>query len=162
MDALSSQFSGNFKSLTSEVLGNRQQNQLESFKNSLPEKSLEQIEETAKDFEAVFLTQMLKPMFQELEVEPPFGGGHSEKVFRGLLIDEFGKEFAKRGGIGLADMVKKEMIEMQARMMKQQEDGSLKAPIQAYNEAKDAVSTKADGTETPTEIKEGGYHETQQ
>ncbi|MGE4312946.1 MAG: rod-binding protein [Pseudobdellovibrionaceae bacterium] len=67
----------------------------------------------AQDFEAVFLTEMLKPMFEGLEVDSTFGGGKGEEVFRGFMLDEYGKEFARRGGVGLASHIKDALIQMQ-------------------------------------------------
>ena len=33
-------------------------------------------DKTAKDFESMFMSQMLQPMFEGLGVDPTFGGGH--------------------------------------------------------------------------------------
>lgn len=71
------------------------------------------VTKAAKDFEAVFLTEMLKPMFEGIEVDDRFGGGKGEEVFRGFMLEEYGKEFARRGGIGLADHIKEAMLKMQ-------------------------------------------------
>ena len=69
--------------------------------------------QAAEDFEAFFLSQMVQPMFSELDAEEPFGGGQAEKMWRSLQVDELGKAFAKNGGVGIADMVFREMIKMQ-------------------------------------------------
>lgn len=69
---------------------------------------------TAQEFEATFLAQMLRPMFEGLSTEAPFGGGHAEETWRGFLIDEMGKQISRAGGIGLADQVMAEMIRMQS------------------------------------------------
>ncbi len=79
----------------------------------LTEKEYKKIEATANDFEAVFITEMLKPMFEMVEVDPIFGGGKGEEVFRDFQLNEYGKMIAKQGGIGLADDVKAQMIHMQ-------------------------------------------------
>ncbi len=76
----------------------------------------QQIEEKAKEFEAVFLTEMLKPMFENIETNGIFGGGHAEKVYRSMMVKEYGDIITEAGGIGIAEIVKKEMIEMQARI----------------------------------------------
>jgi Rod binding domain-containing protein len=68
--------------------------------------------EVAESFEAVFITQMLKPMFENLG-KGPFGGGKGEEVYKTLLIDEYGKAIASRGGIGIADAVFGEIIKLQ-------------------------------------------------
>ncbi len=78
-------------------------------------KNIAEIEETAKEFEAVFLAQMLAPMFDGLETAAPFGGGHAEEVYRSLLINEYGRQVAAGGGIGIADAVKDYMISVQAQ-----------------------------------------------
>jgi len=74
---------------------------------------LEEAKEAAQDFEAVFLAQMLQPMFEGLGSDGIFGGGHAEKIHRSLLVQEYGKEIAKQGGVGLADQVLKEIVRLQ-------------------------------------------------
>ena len=61
------------------------------------------MEATAQDFESVFISQMLKPMFESVDVDPMFGGGNAEDVFRGLLVQEYGKNLAEGGGLGFKD-----------------------------------------------------------
>jgi Rod binding domain-containing protein len=70
-------------------------------------------EKVAQDFEAFFLAQVLQPMFASIDVEPPFGGGSAEEVWRSMMVDEMGRAMAKAGGIGLAAQVKREMLRMQ-------------------------------------------------
>lgn len=74
---------------------------------------LHKFKQTAQDFEAVFISEMLRPMFENIEPSSPFGGGSGEKIYRDMQIDEYGKAIAKSGGIGLADNVMREMIKMQ-------------------------------------------------
>lgn len=69
--------------------------------------------ETALEFEAAFLTQMLKPMFDGLSTEAPFGGGHAEETWRGFMVEAMAKQTVSAGGIGLADQVVAQMIRMQ-------------------------------------------------
>ena len=69
--------------------------------------------ETAQAFEASFLSQMLKPMFEGLDTEGTFGGGEAEATWRSFLVDAMAKQTAKAGGIGLADDVMAEMMKMQ-------------------------------------------------
>lgn len=72
-----------------------------------------QIDRAAQEFEAMFVAEMMKPMFEGLEVDPMFGGGRGEEVFRGLLLQEYGKVMAATGTLGIADAVRRQMIEMQ-------------------------------------------------
>lgn len=74
---------------------------------------LAKVRKAAEDFEAVFLSQMLKPMFEGIKASEPFGGGAAEDMWRSLMVDEYGKSISKAGGIGLADAVMTEMLKMQ-------------------------------------------------
>jgi Rod binding domain-containing protein len=76
-------------------------------------KELKVIDETAKEFEALFVTEMMKPMFEGIETDGLFGGGKGEEVFSGFLLQEYGKLTSQTGGLGIADMVKAAMIQMQ-------------------------------------------------
>lgn len=67
----------------------------------------------AKEFEAAFLGQMLQPMFTATDAEAPFGGGQAESTYRPMLINEYANALSKRGGIGVADAVLREMVRMQ-------------------------------------------------
>ena len=87
--------------------------QAEMMQNAGKIRNYGEIEQAAKEFEAVFLSEMLKPMFEGLEPDPMFGGGHGEKVFQGMMIQEYGKTMAEQGGIGLAEHVKTELIKLQ-------------------------------------------------
>ena len=69
--------------------------------------------ETAEAFEASFLSQMLKPMFEGLDTEGTFGGGEAEATWRSFLVDAMARQTAKAGGVGLADNVMAEMMKMQ-------------------------------------------------
>ena len=74
---------------------------------------LQKAEEAAQEFEAVFLAEMLKPMFEGIKHDGMFGGGKGEEIFHGMMVQEYGKMFAQTGGIGIADEVKATMIRMQ-------------------------------------------------
>ena len=67
----------------------------------------------AENFEAMFLAQMLAPMFETLETDGPFGGGSAEKIYRGFMVQEFGKVVARAGGVGIADRVASELLKLQ-------------------------------------------------
>jgi Rod binding domain-containing protein len=73
----------------------------------------ERAREVAKDFEAVFLSQYIGFMFQGVQTDGMFGGGTGEDIFRSLLIQEYGRLVADRGGIGIADAVLSQMLRMQ-------------------------------------------------
>ncbi len=71
------------------------------------------LRETAEAFEASFLAQMLKPMFEGLKTDGMFGGGQGEETWRSFMIEAMAKQTVKAGGIGLADQVVAQMLKMQ-------------------------------------------------
>ncbi|MCK5546369.1 MAG: rod-binding protein [Rhodospirillaceae bacterium] len=75
--------------------------------------NIEAMQKTAKEFEAMYISQMMRPMFEGSEAEAPFGGGQGEKMWKSLQIDEYGKAISNAGGVGIADAVMREMIMLQ-------------------------------------------------
>ncbi len=71
------------------------------------------IGETAKAFEAQLVSMMLQPMFEGISTSGPFGGGEAESTYRSFMLDAFGKQMAKGGGIGVAAPVMREMLKLQ-------------------------------------------------
>lgn len=75
--------------------------------------NMKQLDETAKQFEAMFVSEMMSHMFEGLETDPMFGGGHGEEMFRSMLVQEYGKLAAQGPGLGISGQIKAMMIEMQ-------------------------------------------------
>jgi len=71
------------------------------------------VDKTASDFESMFMSQMLQPMFEGMPVDSTFGGGHGEELMRNLLVQEYGKIASKNGHFGIADAVKTQMMRAQ-------------------------------------------------
>jgi Rod binding domain-containing protein len=92
--------------------------------------------EAAESFESFFVGQMLEYMWQGVEVDPMFGGGHAEEMWRSMLNQEYGKHIVKSGGLGIANQVMTEMLKAQeARTATEQ------APTPTADEAAAADST---------------------
>ena len=72
-----------------------------------------QIEKTAKDFEASFLSVMLNEMFKDVGAQAPYSGGQGEAAFKSFMSDAMAKQMVRSGGVGLADTVGKEMLKLQ-------------------------------------------------
>ena len=70
----------------------------------------------AKDFEAMFMAQMVQPMFEGVEVNGLTGGGHGEEIMRGFMVQEYGKAVAQGNGSKLSDAIKSEILRLQAGM----------------------------------------------
>lgn len=67
------------------------------------------LQKTAREFEAMYLGQMLKPMFENLTAEAPFGGGLAEEFWRSFEVEEFSKALARAGGVGIAQSVYRQL-----------------------------------------------------
>ena len=67
----------------------------------------------AEDFEAFIITQMFEYMIVDVDTDGPFGGGPGERIFRSLLMQEYGAATAKQGGFGIADTIVRQMLATQ-------------------------------------------------
>ncbi len=67
----------------------------------------------SREFEQVFLANMLNQMFSGLSTEAPFGGGQAEETWRGMLVDRYADTIARSGGIGVADAVYRQLLQVQ-------------------------------------------------
>ncbi|OFX01503.1 MAG: hypothetical protein A3E78_06830 [Alphaproteobacteria bacterium RIFCSPHIGHO2_12_FULL_63_12] len=89
---------------------------LKSATRTAPPQAGEQkkIADAAMDFEAVFIAQMLAPLFSSVETPAIAGGGKAEEFFKSLLQESYAKAMAERGGFGIADHVKSTLINLQS------------------------------------------------
>ena len=70
--------------------------------------------QAARDFEAMAIGELLKPMFDTVDAaHSAFGGGEAEAAWRPMLVDAIGKQMAANGGIGLAVPVFNAMLRAQ-------------------------------------------------
>lgn len=83
------------------------------------------LERAAKEFESVFISEMMKPMFEGLETDGLFGGGQGEKIFRGIMLQEVGKVIASSDRVGIAPKIKDAMIRMQSEQTMRSQEGKV-------------------------------------
>lgn len=69
--------------------------------------------QAARDFEALFIGHMVEQMFGESIGEDLFGDKDTQEIYKGLLVEEYGRQIANSGGIGIAGYVKKELLKLQ-------------------------------------------------
>ena len=74
------------------------------------EKGKAAAKKVAREFEAMFVGMMLKSMRETVGEDKLTGGGHGEEVYRSLLDQEYAKGIAERGGLGLAQMIEKQLV----------------------------------------------------
>jgi Rod binding domain-containing protein len=70
---------------------------------------------TATDFEAMFLNSMFSEMTSNLKGEGPFGDTPGTGVWRSMLTEQYSKNFAKAGGVGISSEVFRTLILQQAK-----------------------------------------------
>lgn len=102
---------------------------IQNLKNSLPTQTpnraaeLDQkLRDAAQMYEEQFLQEMTKAMRSTISESGLIKTNQAEKIFKEQLDGQYTKEWAKQGGIGLADMVYKQMMEQHGVRM------GLKAP----------------------------------
>ena len=89
-----------------------------SIKNMSPEKA----DAVSKDFESLFISQMVQQMFGESSGSEAFGSEDTDEVYKGLMVQEYGKIIQKNGGIGIASNIYKELTgSTKTELLKQQE-----------------------------------------
>ncbi len=70
---------------------------------------------TADSFESVFLQNMTDSMMSGLSEEGPLGGGQGGGAWRGFLTEEVAKSMSRKGTLGIAPQVYREMLKLQER-----------------------------------------------
>jgi len=71
------------------------------------------IDKVAEDFEAFFAGSYFEQMFSGIQPDPITGGGEGESMFRSLMIQEYGKAVARQHVLGIADVVKRQLLQLQ-------------------------------------------------
>jgi Rod binding domain-containing protein len=74
------------------------------------------IDAAARGFESLLASMMLKQMRQTLEPGTLFSGDKAD-VLGGLFDLYMGQHMTQGRGLGIADMVKKQLLQMQARKL---------------------------------------------
>ncbi|WP_426443222.1 flagellar assembly peptidoglycan hydrolase FlgJ [Bradyrhizobium genosp. P] len=69
---------------------------------------------TATDFESMYLNSMFSQMTSGLKGDGPFGDTVGTGVWRSMLTDQYAKNFAKAGGVGISNEVFRSLIMQQA------------------------------------------------
>ena len=71
------------------------------------------IHKSAIAFESTCLGQLMSFMTEAREVDPMFGGGRGEEMFRGMLTTEYGKLATKNSHTGIAAAVERQLLRAQ-------------------------------------------------
>ncbi|HKZ16781.1 MAG TPA: rod-binding protein [Geobacteraceae bacterium] len=79
-------------------------------KAALPEKDKIAAKKVAREFETLFVGMMLKSMRETVGKDSLTNGGHGEDVYRSLLDQEYARAISENHGLGLADIMEKELL----------------------------------------------------
>ena len=75
-------------------------------------------QKTATDFEGMFLNAMFSQMTSGVKGEGPFGDTTGTGVWRSMLTEQYSKNFANAGGVGVASEVYRTLILQQAKTVR--------------------------------------------
>jgi Rod binding domain-containing protein len=81
----------------------------------VPQAAQAKAKSIATDFEAMFLNSMFSQMTSGVKGEGPFGDTQGTGVWRSMLTEQYAKNFAKAGGVGISDEVFRTLIVQQAK-----------------------------------------------
>ncbi len=70
--------------------------------------------QAAQGMEAQFLKEMLRNMRKTVQESPETAQNQGYQVFRGMLDDHYAETASKTQGIGLAELIVKQVLDMQA------------------------------------------------
>ena len=86
----------------------------QALSGSMPQADAAKLWQAARNFEAMAIGELLRPMFDTVDsAHSAFGGGAAEATWRPMLIDAIGRQMAQTGGIGLAVPVFNAMLRAQ-------------------------------------------------
>lgn len=72
-------------------------------------------QKTATDFEGMFLNAMFSQMTSGVKGDGPFGSTTGTGVWRSMLTEQYSKNFANAGGVGISSEVYRTLILQQAK-----------------------------------------------
>ena len=77
--------------------------------------NMDQINAVSKDFESMFVSQMVGQMFGDSQGTEAYGNNDTSEVYKTMMVDEYSKQITRAGGIGIADYVKQELLKLQEK-----------------------------------------------
>jgi len=69
----------------------------------------ERLKQACSDFQAIFIKQMLDTMRKTVQKQGFLQGGQGEEIFEDMLYDEYAQKISRTAGLGLDDMIYKQL-----------------------------------------------------
>lgn len=78
-----------------------------------PSREQKELKRAVADFESLFINQMFKSMRETIGKSELFHGGKAEDIYTSMLDTELSKNMAQAGGIGLANMLLRQLSDQE-------------------------------------------------
>ena len=101
--------------------------------NAKMAKQDKELKEACKGFEAMFLSMMYKQMRATVPENTLFGESNGQKIFQDMRDEELMKNVAESGGVGIADMMYRQLSPQIKAQLQAAEQGAIKAQTAAAN-----------------------------
>ena len=80
-----------------------------ALEKAVEEKDEKKLKQACNDLEAIFVNMMFKQMRNSVQKSGMFDGGFAEDMYEDMLFDKYSEEVSKSNGIGLGDMLYKQL-----------------------------------------------------
>jgi len=98
------------KNMANSIKGKNKVNDLENqVKSAVENKKEEELKNACNQFEEYFINQLMKEMRSTVDTSSLVNKGQAEEMFTEMLDQEFTKGSVKAGGIGISDMLFKQL-----------------------------------------------------
>ena len=91
-------------------------NQLGNQASTSEAKTTEEIEKAAREFESLFVQRLLESMRKTVPKSGLFDS-YANDMYESMLFEEVAKETSKEKGMGLADMINKDLIRLNEKIL---------------------------------------------
>jgi murein DD-endopeptidase MepM/ murein hydrolase activator NlpD len=139
---------GNLIQTSQEMLlgtGSRLEGKLKSIQSSAGEKQKGELKKAAQEFEAMFMSYLLKVMRETIEESGLLEGGFGKTIYTEMFDQEWSLSMARQGALGISNMIYKNLSEKEIQKDSKDADTS---PIGAQKpSASDKPGNKADEQE---------------
>ena len=88
-----------------------------------------QLRSTAHEIESIFLSHMLKTMREASGPNGGFLSGKGQRIYKEMMDEHMGRALAKAGGIGLADLLVRDVMRRRGVVEKDPSSRAVSEPI---------------------------------
>lgn len=97
----------------------------EIYQKAVTEEDQKKLKESAQEFETYFINQILQEMRKSMPKSELFDESSTSEIYEDMIYEDMAKEISKAGGLGMADMLYKQMEKESDKLYKPKTDISL-------------------------------------